>query len=45
MSKKANRFSTKCVVRIVQEHRGEYASLWAAIRKAKRIDDAFDAER
>ena len=41
MSKKANRFSTKCVVRIVQEHRGEYASLWAAIR----LDEAFDAER
>jgi len=34
MSKKSNRFSPEIrerAVRMVQEHRGEYASLWAAI--------------
>jgi transposase len=34
MSKKSNRFSPEVrerAVRMVQEHRGEYASLWAAI--------------
>ena len=34
MSKKSNRFSPKiheCAVRMVQEPRGEYPSLWACI--------------
>ena len=34
MSKKSNRFSPEVrerAVRLVQDHRGEYASLWAAI--------------
>lgn len=34
MSKKSNRFSLEVrqrAVRLVQEHRGEYVSLWAAI--------------
>jgi transposase-like protein len=34
MSKKSNRFSPEVrerAVRMVQEHRGEYSSLWAAI--------------
>lgn len=34
MSKKSNRFSPEVrerAVRVVQDHRGEYPSLWAAI--------------
>jgi transposase len=47
MSKKSNRFSPEVrerAVRLVQEHRGEYPSLWAAIESIAGRLAAFTAD-
>ena len=45
---KSNRFSPEVrerAVRLVQEHRGEHRSLWAAIESNGFLEDSIDCSR